>query len=88
MEIGMKDKIVINDGWFVQIIVSILLTIGFFQDMLQITWRLPLLVGLVVFVNLYWNALSVGWKLKSKTLKLGWCFKTSFVLNEKSHSKI
>lgn len=84
----MKDKIVINEGWFVQIVVSVLLTCAFFQDMLQVIWRLPFLVGVVVFVNLYWNAVSIGWKLHSKTLKLKWCFVSSFTFNEKTSSKL
>jgi len=74
----MKDKIVINEGWFVQIVVSLIMTFSFFKDMLHTVWSLPFLVGVVVFVNLYCNALAIGWKLHSKTLKLKWCFVSSF----------
>ena len=83
----MKDKIVIEKSFFVQIVVSLIMSFSFFKDLLHTVWSLPFLVGVVVFVNLYWNGVNIAFKLKSKTLKLKWCFISSFTFNEKTYSK-
>lgn len=74
----MKDKIVIEKGFFVQIVISLIMTSVYFQEFLQAVWRLPVMVFVVVFANMYFNAVSIAYKLKSKTLKLSWCFKSTF----------
>lgn len=77
-----KDKIVIEKTFFVQVVVSLIMTAAFFQEFLQTVWRLPVMVLVVVFANMYFNAISIGYRLKAKTLKLRWCFKSAFVLKD------
>jgi hypothetical protein len=79
----MKDNIVIEKEWFVQVVASLIMTCAYFQEFLQTLWRLPLMVFLVLFANMYVNATVIGYKLKSKRLKLKWCFITSFDSNIK-----
>ena len=74
----MKDKIVIEKTFFVQVVISLIMSYSYFQEFLQTILRLPIMVLVVVFANMYFNAISIGYKLKSKTLKLTWCFKSSF----------
>jgi hypothetical protein len=74
----MKDKIVVEKSFFVQLVVSLMMTCAYFQEFLQSVWRLPVMVFLVVVLNMYFNAAYVGYKLKKKRLKLKWCFITSF----------
>jgi len=76
-----QDRIVVEKGFFVQLVVSLVMSYSFFQDVIQSIWRLPVMVFLVVVVNMYFNALSVAYSLKAKTLKLRWCFRSSFKLN-------
>ena len=70
----MKDKIVVEKEWFVQLIASLLMTCACFKSFLTSIWNIPLMVVLVMFANMYVNAVSIGYKLKSKSLKLAWCF--------------
>jgi len=74
----MKSKIEIEKGFFIQVVVSLIMTSVYFQEFLQAVWRLPVMVILVVFVNMYFNAIAIAYKLKSKTLKLNWCFRSPF----------
>lgn len=76
-----QDKIVIEEGWFVQIVVSFLMTCAYFQEFLHAIWSLPLMAILVIVVNCYFNAIVIGYKLKSKTLQLKWVFIPPFIFN-------
>ena len=83
----MKDKIVVEKGFFVQLVVSLVMSYSFLQDVFQSVWRLPVMVFLVVVVNMYFNALAIAYKLKSRSLKLRWCFSSSFKFNTFSYPK-
>jgi len=72
------DRIVVEKGFFVQLVVSLIMTGVYIQEFLQSVWRLPVMVFLVLVVNMYFNALSVAYGLKAKSLKLKWCFVSSF----------
>ena len=74
----MNDKIVVEKGFFVQLIVSLIMSYGYFQSFLQTVWRLPVMVLLVIVVNMYFNAVSIAYRLRSKRLRLRWCFVSSF----------
>jgi len=71
-----QDKIVIEKEWFVQVVASLLMTCAYFQEALSALWRLPILVLFVTGANMYFNAVCIGYRLKAKTLKISWCFKS------------
>jgi len=74
----MKDKIVIEKTFFVQVVVSLLSTYAMFTDLFNALWKIPVMVVLVFGVNCYFNAIVVAYKLKSKRLQLAWFFRSSF----------
>ena len=79
----MEDKIEVKESFFVQLVVSLLMTCAYLHSFLQTVIQLPIIVVLVIVVNMYFNAIVVGYKLKSKRLKLQWCFISPFVYNFK-----
>ena len=79
----MKDKIVVEKSFFVQVVASLLMTCACFKSFLTSIWNIPLMVFLVLFANMYFNAVCVGYRLKSKRLRLKWCFVSSFDSNIK-----
>ena len=78
-----QDKVIVEKGFFVQVVVSLIMTGVYFKDFLHAIWSLPVMIILVIVVNCYFNALSVGYKLKSKTLKLQWAFFSPFVYTDR-----
>ena len=85
----MKDKIVIEKTFFLQVVVSLLSTYAYCSDLFNALWKIPVMVVLVFGVNAYFNMAAMAYKLKCKGLpKMSWCFRSSFVSNEKPSSKL
>ena len=72
----MKDKIEIKESFFIQIIVSLLMSFAFLRNIVYGLWAIPIMAILVIVFNMYFNAIMVGYKLRAKALKLQWCFFT------------